>query len=187
MTTPDPLHLPATIPGLLRRGSPVVSLVDLDACDGDGYEIPAGAPGNVCHADGIGPVLVAFVAMPNDPGPDLRWRWCDVADLALDLHDATARHHALLWLAGREGLYVADGVQWFSGTTERVWTILTSARPFAPIRAYCGWRDDDMALHVPTLADLDPTSDERLADGSRRVDALALARVVAHVAGVGRG
>lgn len=38
-------------------------------------------------------------------------------------------------------------------------------------------------LHVPALADLDPDDDTRLPDGSRLVDALALALVAKHTVG----
>src|SRR5690606_26384246 len=109
-------------------------------------------------------------------------------DLSLDLRDETARHHALLWLAGRATTTLRHRAEWTCwpwgwdlcgfGEGEH-WRSVTYLHP----ERHGNWS----GTPVPTLSDLDPASDERLADGSRRVDALALARVVAHVAGVARG
>jgi len=46
---------------------------------------------------------------------------------------------------------------------------------------------DGSPLPRALLADLNPNDDTRLPDGSRRVDAEALRRVVLHVAGVTNG
>jgi len=172
MTTPDPLHLPATIPGLLRRGSPVVfySVRDAVAVTVSGVVVDVGPDrATVASADRA---LVGSRAL---------------MDLSLDLSDATGRHHALLWLAGREELAPDEGAV-FGGGNQRVWCLYPPEGDPQDLVTYGpSGAAPDLDVVVPTLADLDPTSDERLPDGSRRVDALALARVVAHVAGVARG
>jgi hypothetical protein len=48
----------------------------------------------------------------------------------------------------------------------------------------CPFAAEDGWIIVPTLADLDPADPRLLPDGSRLVDALALRRVVLHVAEV---
>ena len=82
-TTPT---LPATIPGLLRRGSPVVLMSPYPG-------LPPNARG-VCSRDG----LVAW-----DDGPLLK---VHLIDLGLDLTDATGRVHAGWWLRANKTPYL---------------------------------------------------------------------------------
>lgn len=177
MTTPDPLHLPATIPGLLRRGSPVRR--------GNGR-------GTVTHLSEHGWVIVHDDPigynrnLPGFSGGSGDVRHCG---WALDLYDATGRAHAAWWLSRGCWVDAPDGdpsaraIFWRARETwsgDPVPTLYLSTPEIG--RGDILWT----VSRVSTLADLDPTSDERLPDGSRLVDALALARVVAHVAGVGR-
>ena len=91
---------------------------------------------------------------------------------SVDLTDATGRTHAGWW-----------------------WRI--TLHPDLPWRANPEWGGgyslEGLANYAgdgryrDLLADLDPNDDTRLPDGSRRVDAEALRRVVLHVAGVTNG
>lgn len=178
MTTPDPLHLPATIPGLLRRGSPVAR--------GNGR-------GTVTHLSEHGWVIVHDDPMlydHDDPGFSAGSGDVRHCGWALDLHDATGRAHAAWWLSRGCWVGAPDGdpsaraIFWRARETWNGDPVPTLYLSTPEIGRYdILWTPS----RVPALADLDPTSDTRLADGSRLVDALALARVVAHVAGVARG
>lgn len=162
---PSDLTLPGTIPGLLRRGSPVWLLPE------DGYDpqraVVVGVAGGIAsvtwwmddHA-----IAICVDGVPLD-------------EIAADLTDATARAHAAWWVADRcrpvvrwlwvhnaMGLWVQQG--WDEEDREVFWQALVDG----PLRL------DDLDC-VTVQARLLP-------DGSRWVDAEALRRVVAHLAGV---
>jgi hypothetical protein len=92
----SPLTLPGTIPGLLRRGSPVIlatrtygGSVFLDAARG----VVCSEGGRVATETlGGSPVLVSTGA----------------GDLALDLSGPTGRAHAAWWLADQDGDVLAE-------------------------------------------------------------------------------
>ncbi len=101
-------------------------------------------------------------------------------EYALDLSDAATRDRCLRWLAGRVELPKGCGAPtWKWHSALRCWLLSDGdghCHTFARDWLY-------VEHHVPTLADLDPTDDTRLSDGSRLVDALALAAVLRHVGG----
>lgn len=180
--SPD-LTLPGDIPGLLRRGSPVVKTWH-DDIDADGN------PTVLFTASGF---------YLRDLAPDKAGRrclcWFDNESIgldsgfppALDLTDATGRAHAAWWLATKcapEAVPV--------GTRMRC--IYRDGSTMAYLDWH--WSLDNMggttiwvgATHpyqqcVPSLAGLDPEDLRLLPDGSRWVDAEALRRVCLHVAG----
>ena len=168
------LTLPGTIPGLLRKCSPV-------NVDGRGSGVVVDKPG-----DKVDWFRVLCDGCEDEP--DAESRSC----VHLDLTDATGRTHAAWWLAGQPGAswtLSSDGYRRWEihggerprESVSRAWEGIGAAMRAmrGPAPAY-GWDAED----VPTLDDLDPDDDRRLPDGSRVVDAEALRRVVLHVAGV---
>lgn len=167
------LTLPGTIPGLLRWCSPVA------------------VPGYGC---GVGVVVdrpsgreswVRVLMQCDDDGPSPQER----KRVFLDLTDATGRAHAAWWLAGtfagemkRQSALSVWRHREGAGRAWRLEGAAGSERRF--LARYTGCSFDVVVL---TLSDLDPSDDTRLPDGSRRVDAEALRRVVLHVAGVTHG
>lgn len=94
-------------------------------------------------------------------------------DVTLDLADAATRDRCLRWLAGRVGLDTRGRCPWWWATTTVGWGLGYGARGrWEAFGAAGAWNE------VPALADLDPTDDTRIRDGSRLVDALALAAVL---------
>lgn len=183
----DPL-LPGTIPGLLRRCSPVRNL--------------RGTRCGIVLSDlGDGALAVEWDPT-HDEARVVAWGepFAERSDLiALDLSDATGRAHAAWWLADREGLSVPAWPSWRK-SGHALWALRTpwrygqtaGAPPIdgmerryqpdaAPEHAARRW--PLLYRTVPALAALDPDDDTRLPDGSRWVDAEALRLVVLHVAG----
>lgn len=160
----DDLLIPGSIPGLLRRGSPVRR--------GNGR-------GTVTHLSEHGWVIVHDDPLLYDhDGPGFSAGSGDVRHCgwALDLHDATGRAHAAWWLADRL-LQVRGGspVGW-SCAGLRPWWLLYAE---GDCRSF-GLPGSGADYEVPGL--------DGVAWWLDGFDApLALARVVAHVAGVGRG
>lgn len=160
------LTLPGSIPGLLRRGSPV-------------------------HGDNNMRGIVLCVS----PTIDVGWAdtdpedgsWCVEDDygtesLALDLTDATGRTHAAWWLAERTRPEI----------TEPMTASVTYGHPYIGAPGYglavtCR-NDGDFWRRVdaPELEGIDPHDPRLLEDGSRWVDAEALRLVCLHVAGAGQ-
>lgn len=111
-----------------------------------------------------------------------------LADVRLDLSDATTRDRCLRWLAGRVGLEVAGRCPW--------WFALQPVTSSSSRALHHGWGLAYSAgsqywsfgvgriTECPALSSLDSRDDTRLPDGSRLVDALALAVVVHHVGGL---
>lgn len=166
--------LPGTIPGLLRRGSPVVAT---SARERGTYL------GLSEHGETYGGDPLHHVALHDTTGPA---PWVSDAAplvaLALDLTDATGRAHAAWWLAAKlwpdDGPYIAAAV--------------VPGRTIGPLRmgiSTVSTQEGDRWRGMPdaaedAIADLDPRDPRLLPDGSRWVDAEALRRVVLHVAGV---
>ena len=169
--------LPGSIPGLLRRGSPVFyrdeeSSWTVLCIDGD----------EVCAAP-VGEVPLGL------------WGMCD--DFTLDLTDATGRAHAAWWLAGAlypecpptDGAAVAwqlfPGQQPSSGWWLRYCARGDSSGSTTVSPTFSGrWNPRMWSQHIPALAPLDPDDPRLLPDGSRWVDAEALRLVCLHVAEV---
>jgi len=165
----DNLTLPGSIPGLLRRGSPV--LVAPEAATPrrgvvvDFAHKPAGAMA-------LDDYLVARGAkMPRN--------WM-ASNLLLDLTDATGRTHAAWWLEGQVNSIGSDIKRQHSTGGRAFWMM-------GGVAFHClddiMWRCLD-AIRVPALATLDPNDPRLLPDGSRWVDAEALRLVCLHVAGL---
>ena len=152
------LTLPGDIPGLLRRGSPVVieewrGNITSEKPDDDGEY-------RVCGTDN-----------------DRRNGWWRTG-LALDLTDATGRAHAAWWPAKDRD--PEDGsVTWANCADHRTCERTRSWMFHNDGEDFCRYGDD----WCPYLAHLDPGDPRRLDDGSRWVDAEALRLVVLHVAG----
>ena len=164
------LTLPGTIPGLLRKCSPV-------HVDGRGGGVVVDKPG-----DKVGWFRVLCDGCEDEP--DAESRSC----VHLDLTDATGRAHALWWLAAHTpqmyGADPASGCDAFDSFSMGFSCVGLRIRVEGVILT---WRCAQFMmgdLVCPLLTDLDPDDDTRLPDGSRWVDAEALRRVVLHVAGV---
>lgn len=155
MSVPDPLTLPGEIPGLLRRGSPIVIV------RGE----RKGRVGVVADTTLDSIALCALEATVDDDA-DLRGFALNRA--ALDLADATGRTHALWWLLDAHGVARHHRASLIRG--ERGWVL---------------WGDDDWRVLPPTvLGDLNHRDPRLLPDGTRWVDAEAIrvaARFVAQV------
>jgi hypothetical protein len=189
------LTLPGDIPGLLRRGSPVVALIGRAKAATRALVFGHGVDHN-----GV------LVGTSSDGV-----RWLPDDHLDLDLAGATGRAHAAWWLAsnvsGTTAWATWDGcpdgpagqrhcwwrLRWWalawpgrnSGHGCEVFLAREVARTVAG-----GWRvnkghgcEVSLAREVPSLAGLDPDDPRLLPDGSRWVDAEALRRVCLHVAG----
>lgn len=170
---PSDLTLPGSIPGLVRGCTPVALTV-------------VGDDGAATEADGVVVMLgredscprTALVAVGVGERHPRRLVWRLLADLALDLTDATGRAHAAWWVAGRTD----GGWARYDGVAGVIWRVTAAEHPVrqyaAMVRRSAPW------VIVPSLSDLDPTDPRLLPDGSRWVDAEALRRVVCHVTGV---
>lgn len=169
------LTVPATLPGVVRRGTPVLA---------HAVWFPPRAPGVVVRA-GETNHLVGW-DNESDWSEDSRMESnVDVWDLLVDLTDATGRAHVAwavaagrwvgpsdLTAAGRLG---ADCMKWDGPSIP--FFRLHSADPRRGPVGRADW--------APLVAHLDPTDETRLPDGSRLVDALALQAVALHVLGTG--
>ena len=164
----SPLTLPGTIPGLLRRCSPVTD------AEGVARGLIYAMPGH-------------YRAYPDWWG--VNWNYllqpCDATRLYLDLSDPTGRAHAAWWLEAQpvwSGVYRrSEGAWWFG---ERFGIPNLSSGSFCAVarQRRAPW-DFRWAVVVPSLANL--VDDGRLLpDGSRWVDAEALRLVCLHVAGL---
>lgn len=201
------LTLPGTIPGLLRRGSPVVVTDERIGL--------ARTPGVVTvPPDGDFPHQ-AVVAMQDE---DAEIIGINSGCVSLDLSDATGRAHAAWWLAskietshskrlGEEmhrvdldpctvrvicmehrhggGAARLDGFcrNCLPGSLWRYAGDTCGEYTFVHSEAMLPW-DGERYRGQEELGHLNPLDDTRLPDGSRRVDAEALRIVCLHVAGV---
>jgi len=154
------LTLPGSIPGLLRRGSPVFVGLRQE-------------PTVVREIDGS--LVGVYVG------------WLDATDhrINLDLADATGRAHAAWWAMGLDYGCVLPLRMISSPFSDRAAVPCLTGYP-----QDAGWAAAKVAGHnvgtaVPSLTGLDHHDPRLLPDGSRWVDAEALRRVVLHVAGLG--
>lgn len=180
-TAPTPT-LPGDIPGLLRRGSPVIALIGRAKAATRALVFGHGVDHN-----GV------LVGTSSD---GVRWLPDDC--LALDLSDATGRAHAAWWLA-RNAPRAPMAASVYDDEAQRF-----APGVFRDDRRYAlfgcldgvprggGWLWDCVSAppgiigRLPpchALANLDPNDPRLLPDGSRWVDAEALRRVCLHVAG----
>jgi len=174
----DDLLLPGTIPGLFRRCLPVV-VTRGEHLDRRGVVV------DVDSDDSF-----AFVDLRATRNDDRAAGWLPLDMLALDLTDATGRAHAAWWLAGE------PGVSWgLDCDGHRRWELRGGERPLRIVcRTWEGIGPEARRLRgepipdyadvfdCPALDDLNPYDPRLLPDGSRWVDAVALARVCRHVA-----
>lgn len=114
--------------------------------------------------------------------------------VSIGLGDPATRDRVLRWLAARVGLPVGCGAPaWWRWTPDGGGWALADGTPFGVDRAVVyPWRADAIAVTDvgeqrwvtgTGVSNLDPTDDTRLTDGSRLVDALALAAVLRQVGG----
>lgn len=183
----DALKFEANADGLLQRGSPII------------FHDLAGRPWG-------GHAGVVILVVPADNSLLAAAQWAKTWDgpsslVSLDLTDATGRAHLAWWIARKiqhangGHLNPSEGVRWhrsWRGYWEmhcqradehRRWQEVdflpwagdarTSDRNGGPHAVWCRF--------VPALADLDPNDPRLLPDGSRLVDALALAAVGRHL------
>jgi|GEM_PF-3302677 len=165
------LTLPGSIPGLLRRGSPVIALVGRARADTRG----------LCFGHGLDHTGTLIGTQREGVV------WYGLGDVRLDLSDLTGRAHALLWLTTCD-----------VAALESIADDMTGPIVDALYWAWAGWEDDTGAplgwelnlwnaryffLNDDLLVDLNHRDVDTLADGSRAVDAEALRRIVLHVAG----
>ena len=184
--------LPGSIPGLLRRGSPVV-IASEDGC------VPRHLWGKAATVHRVAPsdLGVPLVSLTVDGCEAVVVAGLDV--LALDLTDATGRAHAAWWLAGAlypecpptDGAAVAwqlfPGQQPLSGWWLRYCVRGDSGGSTTVSPTFSGrWNPRMWTQHIVALADLEPSDPRLLEDGSRWVDAEALRLVCLHVAGGGQ-
>lgn len=122
-----------------------------------------------------------FLARHDGDDSVAKW-WSEPESwMMLDLSDASTADRCARWLAGRVGLEVGcTAPGWFFHEAMVAWLLGRGRRDTTRLFAQNG-PDIDYVVH--TLADLDPTDDRRLPDGSRYVDRLALALVCRHVGG----
>lgn len=153
--------LPGSIPGLLRRGSPVV-------VDADRWETRH-SWGVVTHAYADAVYVVAAPESELDGCGEHVEVYAKVC--ALDLSDATGRAHAAWWLAEQHIGGPVRGGALFEMTTDGPLLTLHCSSSVLNM-----WGD--------SCAHLDPNDPRTLPDGSRWVDAEALRLVVLHVAEV---
>lgn len=175
------LTLPGTIPGLLRRGSPVFWRDEQTT-----YVVAWVGPWPDSDTVDDGAIVLAAPASSPCLGVE-----DSSGNFALDLTDATGRAHAAWWLGGVGASFhlACDGHRrWELHGGERpresalrAWEgIGPDARRLRGVPPEYGWDAED----VPALATLDPADPRLLPDGSRWVDAEALRRVCLHVAGL---
>ena len=158
-----------------------LNLSDLPGFDPVGLrvEIPSVCTGIVVHmgeeSNGRSWYWGSPDAPPEEDPPEM-----EIADrngIILFLSDASTRDRLARFVAG--GSHKECCAPEFkvirSGVPPSTCWVLSSRRLVSANNVF-GTRQ------VPTLADLDPTDDTRLPDGSRRVDAIALGRVAVHVA-----
>ena len=97
--------LPATIPGLVRRGSPVI--------------------------DHAGDKMIACELVPGIGARCLdggKLHGYTFRSLSLDLTDPTGFHHALLWLAEKLGMDASAGVLWYWDAEWGTWYLQAKQR-----------------------------------------------------------
>lgn len=167
------LALPGTIPGLLRRGSPVVCLHDGEVLS-RGVIVKA-------FSDGA---LMAWANTTSDGGDYAGGEPLDWGCLHLDLTDATGRAHAAWWLV--ETLDHSEIPQhsanaWRRHRADNCWKMfgihgMVRFNPVGP--------KHNAEFAVPSLARLNAKSVVELDDGYLRVDAEALRLVCLAVAGL---
>lgn len=162
------LTLPGGIPGLLRRGSPVVIRLGSDVAVSGVIVLP----GYAVYRNGGAEGSWEYGAHTGTLTDDLLDG--DEESTALDLTDATGRAHAAWWLDA-----ACDRAGTWAGA--HMWHLrveLDGVRRFGP------WTSEPRGYCCFALAEIDPADLRLLPDGSRWVDAEALRRVVLHVAGV---
>lgn len=150
------LILPGDIPGLLRRGSPVIRGLHrggLTHLSDAGWQVVIGDPPLLITGSGVS-------------AGNAEWN--------LDLTDATGRAHAAWWLAGE--------ANWWSSRNVAAWQYLPDMSAIDPHAWGIGGEHWWPSTH-DALRDLDPNDPRTLDDGSRWVDAEALRRIVMFVAG----
>ncbi len=174
------LRFPGSVPGVLRRGSPVIKTWNAPC-------IPDDDPNDEFTLHGI-----YLRDLDEDEAGRRCYCWFDSEQIGLDvgfppdidLTDATGRAHLAWWLMGLDYGHMKPVRRISSPFIHGLHGVAIYGLP-----QDSGWASHDIAGHragviVPTLATLDPDDPRLLPDGSRLVDALALSLVARHVAGL---
>jgi len=167
------LRFPASVPGVLRRGSPVTNT------DGTASGVVFGLPGyDATHPDLWGVNWLHVIH-----------RLSSAECFYLDLTDATGRAHLAWWLAVNlppQALGGRPGNAWGFTSWRRAegWAAWMLARPNGSGAWFWSAEGSGGGLVVSSLVTLDPNDPRLLPDGSRLVDVLALSLVARHVAGL---
>lgn len=106
-----------------------------------------------------------------------------VSGLSIDLSDAATRDRCLRWLAGRMGLAVGCGAPMWEAHVDHGWGPKSTDGWHLSTSMWEDGAEYDAPAWLASALGIDPRDDTRLPDGSRIVDALALAAVLRHVGG----
>lgn len=176
------ITVPGTIPGLLRRGSPIVLLTEyLDSY----FRAPAGSGGVVSFKNDER-AWVALTASGTREDAFLEVAALDC--IALDLTDATGRAHASWWLARQQPSYhwprhqPIETVAFLAGSYGWCLAGMSESHRGWGYPGKVGQHVGILPPKLPCLDGLDPRDPRTLNDGSRLVDVEALRRVVLHTA-----
>jgi len=173
----DKITLPGSIPGLLRRCSPVINTGVLRAKFMEEGIIVS----RVERRKGI------EVAFDNDESLMSRQE-----QFALDLEDPTGRQHAIWWLAenaiskaGKLAFVSLTHIRFATGWYNR-WNLMADdfRNEIDGTEMISFWKYDGSLYNIAieSLKDLDSGNETKLGDGSLWVDAEALRRICLHVA-----
>lgn len=167
--TPDPrLLVPATRALLEGWCGPVVTSSMAGAGVSDGSAVLRVDSGERCRVVGWS------------------YDWYPLRNVFLDLSRAECRDRVARVVLVSEGHPSAPAWWYRIGASDAAWALHPAGTCIQFMPSTGGGRRatyDGWGCPVPALADLDPNDDTRLPDGSRLVDALALAAVARHVLG----
>jgi hypothetical protein len=136
---------------------------------------------HVCVSSAMGPSVPLMIS-----GPDVRFPLR--AEVQLDFEDADTRDRVARWMAGLEGAFCeSTAPRWHWSTVDDAWWLEALESDGAlnswgyNHRGVVCTRGTKVIEAVPALFSVDPRDEERLPDGSRQVDALALAITAVHL------
>jgi hypothetical protein len=132
------------------------------------------------HGDRTGR-LTARSHPDDDEAALAEWWWDD--RMSVSLADAVTRDRCLRWLAEREGLVVGCGAPMWESHVDHGWGVKSTDGWHLSTSLWDDGAGYDAPAWLASALQVDPRDDTRLPDGSRLVDALALAAVLRQVGG----